>query len=392
MIKRQYHSLDYRHTTPLQRAACALFFVAAMAIVPLRSWADSDDPRRFIPDTLVSSTIPASGDLNPYGVAFVPPGFPPKGALKPGDILVSNFNNFNNLQGTGTTIIKLTPSSGLAAPDNQATVFFQGSAPGLTLALGVLKRGIVVVGSVSTTDGKFDTIKGGPLTFIDKNGKFITQLDSSSISGLNGPWGLAVSDDLSSAKLFVSNVLKGTVIRIDLSLPGGTTIKVTGVTQVADGYLHAENDAALVVGPTGLFYDKAADVLYVASTADNKIYKKAHAGTTTGSSGKGTIVFTDSHLRGPLALALAPNGHLLTSNGDALKESADPAQPSEIVEFTKTGKFVGQFNVHQNEGGAFGVATSRSETVIAGQEVDIDRLAVVNDNANDVAVTTFIFP
>ncbi|MGA2226803.1 MAG: hypothetical protein ABSH41_20390 [Syntrophobacteraceae bacterium] len=51
------------------------------------------------------TTVPPNGDVNPYGVAFVPWGFPSGGPLQPGDILVSNFNNFNNLQGTGTTIV-----------------------------------------------------------------------------------------------------------------------------------------------------------------------------------------------------------------------------------------------------------------------------------------------
>ena len=32
------------------------------------------------------STVPANGDQNPYGVAFVPQGFPSGGALNPGDI------------------------------------------------------------------------------------------------------------------------------------------------------------------------------------------------------------------------------------------------------------------------------------------------------------------
>jgi hypothetical protein len=201
---------------------------------------------------------------------------------------------------------------------------------------------------------------------------------------------LAVIDGLSVAKLFVSNVLDGTVTRIDLSLPGGTTIKVTGVTQVASGYQHRTDPAAFVVGPAGLFYDQAADTLYVAATVDNSIFKVAHAGTTTGSSGKGTLVFSDPHLRGPIALAGAPNGHLLTSNGDAI--NADPTQPSEIVEFTKTGQFIGQYNIHQNEGGGFGVTTSVSEAVIGNTEVDIDRLAVVNDNSNNVSVSTFILP
>jgi hypothetical protein len=81
-----------------KRVVCYALFGAAMALFPLRAWADSDDPKRFIPRILVSSTVPANGDLNPYGVAFVPPGFPAGGPLKPGDVLVSNFNNSKNLR------------------------------------------------------------------------------------------------------------------------------------------------------------------------------------------------------------------------------------------------------------------------------------------------------
>ena len=55
------------------------------------------------------STVPANGDLNPYGVAFVPNGFPKGGKIRSGDILVSNFNASSNLQGTGTTIVRWRP-------------------------------------------------------------------------------------------------------------------------------------------------------------------------------------------------------------------------------------------------------------------------------------------
>ncbi|MGC2222509.1 MAG: hypothetical protein WA624_09130 [Methylocella sp.] len=169
-----------------------------------------------------------SGDLNPYGVAFVPAGFP-AGPLNPGDVLVSNINNSANSQGMGTTIIKLTPA-GRAAPDMQAQVFFQGTAPlGLTTALGVLRRGFVLVGNVTTTDGSA-TVKGGPLLFIDRTGELMGQLDSSPATKLNGPWDLALSDDFDSAKVFVSNVLDGTVVRINLALPDSKTVKVTSVT------------------------------------------------------------------------------------------------------------------------------------------------------------------
>src|ERR1700692_4598435 len=58
----------------------------------------------------IVSTVPPNRDVNPYGVAFVPNGFPKGGSLETGDILVSNFNNSKTLQGTGTTIVKVAPT------------------------------------------------------------------------------------------------------------------------------------------------------------------------------------------------------------------------------------------------------------------------------------------
>src|SRR5262249_27733564 len=70
---------------------------------------------------LVSTTI-ENGELNPYGVAFVPAGFPEGGSLGTGDLLVSNFNNSANVQGTGSTIVKVT--------NGNTSLFFAGT-PGL---------------------------------------------------------------------------------------------------------------------------------------------------------------------------------------------------------------------------------------------------------------------
>ena len=70
--------------------------------------AEDDSP--FLPAQVRAvSTVPANGDVNPYGVAFVPPGFPTGGTINPGDILISNFNSSANLQGTGTTIVDVPP-------------------------------------------------------------------------------------------------------------------------------------------------------------------------------------------------------------------------------------------------------------------------------------------
>src|SRR5579864_9550070 len=67
--------------------------------------------------SLSVSTVPLNGDINPYGVAFVPHGFP-GGMLSGGDILVSNFNNSTNAQGTGSTVVRITQGGAMS-------VFFQ---------------------------------------------------------------------------------------------------------------------------------------------------------------------------------------------------------------------------------------------------------------------------
>ena len=326
----------------------------------------------FLPDIVISSTIPANGDINPYGVAIVPQGFPSGGSIASGDVLVSNFNNTGNAQGTGTTIVKLTPN-GSVAPAGSAVTFFQGSAGlGLTTALGVLKRGFVLVGNVPTVNGVIQ--QPGSLLFLDRHGNQIAP--SPYTNKLNGPWDLTIDDEFDHARVFVSNVNTGTVTRLNLAI-SATTVTVTSATVIASNYTVALNSMALILGPTGLAYDAAADLLYVASTNDNKIFVVAHAGSRASSSGTGTVVFNDPHLRGPLALVFAPNGNLLTSNGDAV--NGDPTQPSEIVEFTPQGRFVTQFNIDAAQGGAFGIGIGQVDRYTV-------RFAFVDDNANDMTV------
>src|SRR5260370_27686458 len=62
---------------------------------------------RFHHTSKVASTVPRNGDVNPYGVVVVRRS---QGRLHQGDILVSNFNNSKNLQGTGSTIVEISPS------------------------------------------------------------------------------------------------------------------------------------------------------------------------------------------------------------------------------------------------------------------------------------------
>jgi hypothetical protein len=327
----------------------------------------------FIPRLLNTTTVPSNGDENPYGVAFVPEGFPWGGKIKTGDVLVSNFNDNANIQGTGTTIVAFSPGAGTVAPPGTANTFFTSSLMGLSTALGVLRGGFVVVGNAPTTGGAFPVLQGA-LQVIDRNGNLVQTLTDATF--LDGPWDLALDDHGGFAHIFVSNVVNGTVSRLDVTV-GAKHITVIKMTTIAGGYTVQPNMAAVVVGPTGLAFDGGSGTLYVASTGDNAIFAIPNAARATTPVRRGRLVFAGSRLRGPLALRFAPNGDLLTANGDAV--NADTAHPSEIVEFTPWGQFVRQYDVDASQGGAFGLDVA----------LDSDggpNYAVVDDVTNNLSV------
>jgi hypothetical protein len=342
---------------------CTLLASLALTCQPLAHG------QAFLPSPVqFFSTVPANGDLNPYGVATVPWNFPAGGLLNPGDILVSNFNSSQNLQGTGTTIVQIT--------GGQQQLFYQagGTVSGLSGVLAVLSSGYVVVGAFPTADGTCATAGAGSLVILDKNANVV--LNWTAAAMINGPWGMAVDDEGEFVRLFVSNVLNATVVRIDLwTLHGAPNIQ--SVVQIASGYSWRCDPAALVVGPAGLAYNKATGVLYVASTEDNGIYAVSNAGQTTSDQGKGTLIYSDTtHLHGALEMTTAPNGDLLVSNSDVI--NSDPTQPSEIVEFTTAGQFVKQLSVNPNQGASFGIEA----VAVNGSE----RLSAVDDSANGLYV------
>jgi hypothetical protein len=359
----------------LHRLLGATCLVAIIGTAAFEQSFAGDSKKATIPRE--TSTIPSNGDVNPYGVAFVPQGFPKGGNTEAGDILVSNFNAgpAPGTQGTGSTIVSISP-------DGTQTLFFQGTSQlGLTTALGVLKKGFVIVGSLPTVGGVVQP--PGSLIILDKDGNQVAGSPFVDATFFDGPWDLTLVDNGNSATVFLSCVLNGTVTRFDLTIHGSTVI-VANKVQIAGGYMFGPNMAALVVGPTGLAYDSQSDTLFVASTADNEIFAVADAAKTPTSTVPGTVIFSDTnHLHGPLGLALAPNGNLISSQGDAINPSPDPAQQSEIVEFTKgkgkkQGTFVSQFSIDSVAGSAFGIAIQRNMGAIT--------LGAVDDSMNALTV------
>jgi hypothetical protein len=193
---------------------------------------------------------------------------------------------------------------------------------------------------------------------------------------------MTVNDMGNTVQAFIANGLDGKVIRLDLAVMG-TSVTVKDSVVIATGYQHNCDIVTFVDAPTGLVYNPLTDTLFVASTVDNAVFAVPHAGTTTtNGSGTGTIIYQDAkHLHGALAMAMAPNGHLLVSNNDAMQINSDPTQPSEIVEFTTGGEFVKEVSVDIAQGGSFGLATR-----VTG--LNQAQLAAVDDNQNILIIWT----
>jgi hypothetical protein len=271
----------------------------------------------------VASTVPANGDVNPYGVAVAPVS---KGLLVKGDVLVSNFNNSGNLQGTGSTIVEISPSGNLTQFAELDPSTLPGACPGgigLTTALVALKSGWVIVGSLPTMDGSSATAQAGCLIVLDSSGNPVETIAGGAI---NGPWNMTARDHRGNADLFVSNVLNGTVAAGGNTVDGGTVVRIDlknleqhkprihSITTIGQGFPERTDPAALVVGPTGLGLGRN-DTLYVADSAANRIASIRHAATTRSASDAGDTVATGSALNDPLGLVIGPGGDILTVNG-----------------------------------------------------------------------------
>ncbi|MBV9095710.1 MAG: hypothetical protein JO132_17875 [Streptosporangiaceae bacterium] len=269
--------------------------------------------------TQLTSTVPANGDVNPYGTAVVPHS---TGDLHQGSVLVSNFNDKANVQGTGTTIVQVTPGGTLslfAQIDPQLHGCPGGV--GLTTALVVLRSGWVIVGSLPTRNG---SVSGsGCLIVLDSHGMV---RETFAGQGINGPWDMTALDQGNYADLFVTNVLngtvaadggtvdRGTVLRLVISSSPTASPRLLGVTTIGSGFPEMLNSSALVIGPTGVGLGSNG-TLYVADTLSNRIAAIPSAVSRGSDDGTGQTVSQGNHLSGELGLAIAPNGDILTVNG-----------------------------------------------------------------------------
>ena len=345
----------------LKPALLAGMATLILAIVPTLAQASGDSfIGKFHTISTIVSTVPKNGDVNPYGTVVVPSSV---GKLVQGDVLVSNFNNSKNLQGTGTTIVQISPSGSLTVFAHIDANDLPGACPGgvgLTTALVVLQRGWVIVGSLPTTDGTSATAKAGCLLVIDSSGDVAETFSGSPI---NGPWDMTALDEGNQADLFVTNVLNGTVaangkvvhtatvLRIDLNVPnqGHGMPSRESTTMIGSGFSARTDPAAVVIGPTGV--GLSGSTLYVADSLNNRIAAISNADERTSSAGTGSDVTANGFINDPLGLTIAPNGDILIVNGNN----------GRIVETTPGGtqidhKFLDKTGSPPGSGCLFGVA------------------------------------
>ena len=307
--------------------------------------AQAAEPQGFLETlrrhTTLTSSVPDNGDQNPYALIVAPVS---AGKIEKDDLLIDNFNDKNNLQGLGSTVVIYRPST-------KKTLLFAAvprhlagcpGGVGLTTAMTMLKTGWVIVGSLPSTDGTTATKGEGCLIVLNPQGEV-----AGTIAGpdINGPWGnMAVIDNGSTATLFVSNtgfevgapqdkspvVNKATVLRIELSIAEGKPPVATKETVIASGFGQQADKGVFIVGPTGLALGKSGE-LYVSDAIGNRVVAIADPATRSDSAGTGREVTKDGLLKRPLAMVMAPNGHLVVTNGlNGQAVEIDPATGRQI--------------------------------------------------------------
>ena len=330
----------------------------------------------------VGSTVPPNGDVNPYGVAIVQST---AGTLTAGDVLVSNFNDRANVQGTGTTLVAISPAGKLKvfASITASSLSSSQTCPGgigLSTALAILPGDWVVVGSAPAAGPS-----GAPAN-VDPNGCLIVLNSAGAVvetwsnADINGPWDLTASASGTEAEIFVSNVLSRPggatttpatgmcgIARLDVSL-SGTVPELMGETVIGNDFAWKVNQPTFMLGPTGVALGSNGS-LYVAQTLSNRITVIPDATTRTSAIADGTNTLTSGgFLNAPLGMTIAPNGDVVVMNGN----------DGNAVEITPQGRQIAKLTLVSNGAGTlFGLAIT-----------DDGRLVFVNDGSNALDMTS----
>jgi hypothetical protein len=313
----------------------------------------------------IGSTIdPKLMQLNPYGLTVAPST---NGLIRKGDLVVCNFNDSGNVQGTGYTIVALHPQ------DHSTPVLVSDSKTLLGCdALALAPDDTIWAAAFAANDNPV----------ISSTGKLLANIKGRPFSH---PFGqaFAAHGGASGAPVFYeTNARDGTVVRINLG--SSFTYDV-----IAKGFAVNGGQPGSIFGPSGLSYDNKNDTLYVVDGTNNtvvafsKVSTIPAGGVKVGKNGisfsgpsasQARVVLAGHPLNGPISSALLFNGNLVIGN------TGNNTGRNVMVEVTPSGHVLATKNVdHGASGSIFGV-------VATGNNIEDVRIYFNDDNHNDLRV------
>jgi len=324
---------------------------------------DSSILKLLTKQVVIGSTIdPKLHQLNPYGLTVAPAT---AGDLTAGDLVVCNFNDSKNVQGTGYTIVALHPTP--------------GSKPQL------ISDSNTLVGCAALALDPGDNIWATAFTSNDNpvlsaSGKLEVNIKG---KDFDHPWGQIYAAPKSGSPAFYeSNAGVGTVVRINLG--SKFTYDV-----IAKGFAVNHGKPGSIFAPAGLAYQASNDTLYVVDGTNNTVVafanvtKIPNGGITVNPGGKtfsgpsakdARLVFAGTPLDGPISSALFFNGNIVVGN------TGNPSGQNLIVELSPAGKVLDVANVDKGAAGAiFGM-------VATGTNANDTKLYFNDDNDNNLQV------
>ncbi len=312
---------------------------------------------------VIGSTVdPKFGQLNPYGLTVAPIS---SGDFKKGDLVVCNFNDKKNVQGTGFTIVALHPKP--------------GSKPLLVSSSKTL------LGCDALALGSDDTIWAAAFSANDNPVISTTGTLEVNIKGkpFEHPFGQIYAQPKSGSPVFYeTNAADGTLVRVNL----GATFTYD---VIAKGFAVNHGKPGSIFAPSGLAYNPTGDILYVVDGTNNTVVafsdvtKIPTGGVIVEPGGKtfkgkfashAHLILAGSPLKGPISSAILFNGNLVVGN------TANPSGQNIMVEISPAGKVLDTRNVDKGAAGAlFGM-------VATGTTAADTKLYFNDDNDNNLQV------
>lgn len=327
-------------------------------------------------DRFIATTIdPATGDINPYGVAIVPVT---SKNLVAGDVLVSDFNTFAGMAGAGSSIVQINPSTG------QVSDFAHGGALTGADSLAFNPKGTLWVGDFGPATGGVFNGANANVAVVPSTGTVAVTFDQATTGKpfFSSVWGQAFGANSAGKVSFYwtnagSSGYGGQVWRLDPKPKGASNGQPINSTYTLLSTLPAGGtSAATAAGPQGQVYDAATDTLYVADDASNAIYAIPHASAATHWVTP-RLVLKGGPLDTPQGITMDPRtGRLFVVNG---------AGNNDLIELGQYGRVYGVRNLAPTEpaGALFGLTFDP-----AASGGHATTLYYVNDDENSLHILT----